>query len=88
MREQRVDFRDALIQPVFEQRKKNILLALEICIEGAARVTGERCDIFQARGFESVARKRFFGGGQELAASGFRACALPGNRRNPFSPER
>jgi hypothetical protein len=47
-----------------------VFLTLEVRVEGAAGVTGECGDIFQARGFESVAGENAFGGEQTPARRG------------------
>jgi len=76
-REERGDFADALGDPVFEQREENVFLAAEVGVKSAARVARESGDVFQARGFESVAREGFFRGDEQTAAGRQRAGLLP-----------
>ncbi len=70
---------NALRDPLFEQRKENVFLTLEVGVESTAGVARTRGDVFQARGFEAVAGKNFGRGSKEAATSDLRARLLPGN---------
>ena len=77
-----IHFVDAAAHPQLEKRKKNVLFALEMGVERAARVTGQRGNLRQARRFESVAREDLLCGREQLAASSSRAYLLArGGRR-------
>ena len=78
--EKRVEIREALGHPLFEQGEEDVFLALEVRVEGAPGVTGERGDIFQARGFESLPRENSFRSGEQPSACRLR-CELAGARR-------
>src|SRR5208282_177973 len=87
--EKRVEIREALRHPLLKQRKKDIFLALEVRVEGAAGVTGERGDVFQTRGFESLPRENPFRGGEKPSARCFGAGLLPrGGRLRSSRPKR
>src|SRR5271170_466831 len=55
--EKLIEIREALGHPFLEQRQEDILLALEVRVEGATGVTSSGSDVFQTRGLESVPRK-------------------------------
>ncbi len=74
--EQRVHFGDALANPSFEQREENIFLTFKIGVKSAARVAGQRSDIFQPRGLKPVACKDSFRGEQKLPSGSLGARLL------------
>ena len=85
--ERGVHFRDARGHPLFEQRDENIFLALEIGVESAAGVAGKRGDVFEARGFEAIAREDGFGGGEQALPGGCGASLLPRRATRRFSTD-
>src|SRR5260370_6660279 len=59
---------NAFADPLLEQRKENVFLALEVGVKGPARVAGAGSDVFEASRLESVPGEDGFSGGEKSAA--------------------
>src|SRR5690348_8306665 len=75
------DIGDPPADPLLEERKENIFLALEIGVKGPARVARLRGNVFQARSLKPVACERFFRRCEKLRAGRLSARPLPRNCR-------
>ena len=69
---------DSFADPILEQGKEDVFLALEIGVESAARVARAGGNIFEARGLETVLGEDAFGGRQQFSPGGRGALGLAG----------
>src|ERR1700751_5431870 len=63
----------------FHQCEEQVFFTVEMCIEGAAGESGTGGDLFEARGFKTVAGEDELGGREKLGAGGRGALLLAGN---------
>src|ERR1700728_445493 len=82
----RIHFGDALGHPLFQQREENVFLAVEVCVEGSARISRLRGNILQTSAFVTIADKNLFGGQQKFAPSRRRASLLARSRWSLLRP--
>ena len=76
--ESRSDGIDSFLDPLLQQGKEDVFLALKIGVKSAARVARAGGNIFQASRLETVLCEDAFGGGQQLSLGGRSSFHLAG----------